>query len=105
MPLHQEVLSDLRRRILDGEWEVGSQVPSIASFQEHYGVRSMNTIRTAQQVLVEEGLLETRHGIGAFVVSLVPSPLPIEAELRAAKAALAEACAAVERSLRLVAAR
>ncbi len=44
-------------RILTGEWPVG-QLPSIAELQKHYEAKSLNTIRGAQQKLVEEGLLD-----------------------------------------------
>ena len=39
---------------------------------EQYDVPSLGTIRAAQQLLVDEGLIETRQGVGAFVTSLAP---------------------------------
>jgi DNA-binding transcriptional MocR family regulator len=46
----------------------GEDRSGISELQEEYGIRSLNTVRAAQQRLAEEGLLETRQGVGAFVV-------------------------------------
>jgi DNA-binding GntR family transcriptional regulator len=65
---------------------VTSQLPTISDLMEHYGVPGLNTIRQAQQLLVEDGLVETRQGVGAFVLRLEPVPRPVDvlAELRTA---------------------
>ena len=66
------ICTDLRRRIMAGEWVVGDRLPPIKDLQDEYEAQSLNTVRSAQQALVEEGLLETHQGRGAFVVSLTP---------------------------------
>ena len=38
--------------------------------QGHYDIRSLNTIRSAQAVLVEDGFIHTQKGVGAFVIAL-----------------------------------
>lgn len=68
MSRYQEIADDLRARIEAGEFPVGAQLPGISALQQHYGVRGLNTIRAAQQRLVEEGILRTQQGVGAFVV-------------------------------------
>lgn len=60
MARYREVAEDLRRRIAAGEFGVGSALPSIAALQTHYAVPGLNTIRQAQALLVEDGLIETR---------------------------------------------
>lgn len=70
------VYHDLRNRLLSGEWKVGDKLPSIAGLMTHYDVRSLNTIRSAQAVLVNEGLIQTQKGLGAFVVALPEPTLP-----------------------------
>ena len=57
----------------------------------------LNTIRQAQQLLVDDGLVETRQGVGAFVLRNDPPPLTVDvaAELRAARAAIDRALAAL----------
>lgn len=39
----------------------------MSELQDKFEARSINTVRTAQQRLVEDGLLEARHGLGVFV--------------------------------------
>lgn len=69
MARYQEIADHLRRRIQGGEYPVGSKLPGISALQEEYDVPALNTIRAAQQLLVEEGMLTTRQGVGAFVTS------------------------------------
>ncbi|TDD64777.1 GntR family transcriptional regulator [Jiangella aurantiaca] len=72
MAKYREIADALRKRILAGEFAIGDQFPTIAALQAAYGVRSMNTIRTAQHVLITEGLLATYPGRGTFVISTTP---------------------------------
>ena len=67
---------------------------------EHYEVPGLNTIRQAQQLLVDDNLVETRQGVGSFVLRAEPVPRPVDllAELRAARAALNRAIGALEKA-------
>ena len=98
MAKYHEIASDLRRRIVDGEFPVGSQLPSITALMGTYEVAGLNTIRAAERVLVDEGLLRTEHGVGVFVVSVEPlgAKPDVVAELRAARDALTRAIVALE---------
>ncbi|WP_345475910.1 GntR family transcriptional regulator [Actinoallomurus oryzae] len=74
MARYQEIADSLRSRIQAGEWPVGAMLPGINALQDVYvdedGNRpGLNTIRAAQQLLVEEGMLTTRQGVGAIVTS------------------------------------
>src|ERR1044072_9727885 len=69
MAKYREIADDLRQRIQEGEFPVGVKLPGISALQEHYEVPGLNTVRAAQQLLAEEGMLEIKHGVGAFVVS------------------------------------
>ena len=97
MARYRDIAEDLRRRIGSGEFSPGQQLPSIAALQEHYDVPGLNTIRQAQQLLVEDGLVETRQGVGAFVLRNDPQPRTVDvaAELRTARAAIDRALAAL----------
>lgn len=99
MARYREIAEDLRRRISSGEFSPGQQLPSIAALQKHYDVPGLNTIRQAQQLLVDEGLVQTRQGVGAFVLRTDPQPRAVDvlAELRAARTALNRAISALER--------
>lgn len=63
----------LRERITEGVYEVGQRLPSISDLQAEFEVRSLTTVRAAQQMLVEEGMLRTEHGRGAFVIAREPA--------------------------------
>jgi GntR family transcriptional regulator len=60
------VASALRERILAGEWGPGEAIHAEATLAQSYGV-ALGTIRQALSLLVEDGLLERRHGKGTFV--------------------------------------
>ncbi|MER6150566.1 GntR family transcriptional regulator [Streptomyces hirsutus] len=61
-----EVADSLRARILAGEWEVGTRLPSRAQLAEEYGV-GRNVTQRAMDRLIVEGLLEGRAGSGTYV--------------------------------------
>ena len=100
MARYREISEDLRRRIAADEFSPGQQLPTIAALQEHYDVPGLNTIRQAQQLLVDDGLVETRQGVGVFVLRTDPQPRVVDvlAELRDARAALNRAINALERA-------
>ena len=97
MARYREIYEDLRQRVLAGEFPIGERLPAIVALQKHYAVPGLNTIRQAQQLLVEDGLVETRQGVGAFVISHEPKTLQVDvaAELRTARAAIDRALAAL----------
>lgn len=64
---YREIADSLRARIRAGEFPAGARLPSISALQAAYGGPALNTVRAAQQVLVQEGLLATHRGVGAFV--------------------------------------
>ena len=75
MARYHEIAEDLRARIKAGEWRIGDKLPGIAALQDYYQVeKSLGTIRSAQQLLVAEGMLRTEQGVGAFVTATEPVP-------------------------------
>jgi GntR family transcriptional regulator len=67
--LSERLTQDLNRRILAGEWEPGSRLPSEADLAAAYEV-SRVTVRTALQTLEVRGIVRIRHGAGSFVQEL-----------------------------------
>ncbi len=65
--LYEEVVERLSRRIFDGSFEHGDQLPNERKLAETYGV-SRTVIREAMRTLVNNGLVEVRTGQGTFVV-------------------------------------
>lgn len=98
MARYRDIADDLRRRLVAGEFPVGSPIPS--DLQAYYEVPGLNTIRRAQRLLVDEGLLETQQGVGVFVISHTPQPPAVNmlAELKGARLALDRAIAHLERA-------
>ncbi|WP_242843872.1 MULTISPECIES: GntR family transcriptional regulator [Clostridia] len=66
VPLYQQVAEDLKKRIEQGEFLSGQSIPSEAKLCEQYQV-SRITVRNAIADLVEQEILVTYHGKGAFV--------------------------------------
>jgi len=66
MPPYLRVSVDLREKITSGEWLPGEQVPSLDDLAKTYTV-SRTTARRAVQLLITEGLIETRPRWGTFV--------------------------------------
>lgn len=56
----------MRDRILQGEWAPGDVIPAESALAQSYGV-ALGTIRQALALLVEDGVLQRRHGKGTFV--------------------------------------
>jgi GntR family transcriptional regulator len=64
-PPGRRIAADLRRRLAEGEWPPGRQLPSNADLAEHYG----STRRTVSRILAQlaaEGLVEIEPRWGTF---------------------------------------
>lgn len=64
--LHQQILGDLRSRILSGEWPPGTQLPFEQDIAKTYGCSRM-TVNKAMTQLSGAGLIERRRKAGTFV--------------------------------------
>lgn len=69
-PQYETLYSELRARIERGEFTIGDRLPSISALQETYDIHSLGTVRAAQHLLVEDGMIRTEQGRGAFVTSI-----------------------------------
>lgn len=65
--LTQTVVTALSERIRSGEFHVGEKLPTESELMEAFGV-SRTVIREAISRLQAAGLVETRHGIGTFLL-------------------------------------
>jgi GntR family transcriptional repressor for pyruvate dehydrogenase complex len=79
--LSQAVVAGLKSRILDGSLGPGEKLPSEADLIEEFSV-SRTVIREAVTRLRAEGLVETFHGRGSFVLA-VPEPTSFQLEAAA----------------------
>jgi GntR family transcriptional regulator len=64
--LYLEVIGELRKRIVSGQYPVGATIPSLSSLVKSFGVSPI-TIRRALHELMFEGALYGRQGRGVFV--------------------------------------
>ncbi len=64
-----ELVSSLGERIRDGRLKVGDKMPTEAAIMAEFDV-SRTVVREALSKLQASGLVDTRHGIGTFVLSL-----------------------------------
>jgi len=67
--LAHDVVDALSGRIRDGSLTPGEKLPTEAAIMEEFGV-SRTVVREAISRLQAAGLVETRHGVGTFVVGL-----------------------------------
>ena len=65
-PIYQQLADRLTARLLDGELPEGDAMPSVRTLASHYLLNPL-TVSRALQALGDEGLLETRRGLGFFV--------------------------------------
>jgi len=69
-----QVADHMRQRIASGEWDVGRPIPGLIDLENEYEV-SFGTVRAAQQILVEEGLLsKPEQGISTRVIAKPAAP-------------------------------
>lgn len=77
VPAYLLIAADLRSKIEAGKMRPGAQLPPEKNLQDEYGklsgVVSRNTVRSAIEMLVREGLLEKRRGQGTFIVGKLDS--------------------------------
>ncbi len=66
--LTQSVVDNIADSIGDGTLSIASKLPTEAQLMKHYSV-SRTVIREALSRLQAAGLVETRHGIGTFVLA------------------------------------
>lgn len=62
-----DVVERIRERIQAGDWPVGAKLPTEAALMADFEV-SRTVVREALSKLQAAGLVETRHGIGTFVI-------------------------------------
>lgn len=66
-PVYLQLREVIRSKIEDGEFRVGTMIPSENDLSETYGVNRI-TVRNAVDTLVREGLLKRVQGKGVFVL-------------------------------------
>jgi GntR family transcriptional regulator len=65
-PIYQQLASRLADRLLEGEPNEGEAMPSVRTLASDYVLNPL-TVSRALQTLVDDGLLESRRGVGMYV--------------------------------------
>src|SRR5487761_505434 len=69
-PMYWRIAQDLRMEIESGHLRAGEQLPTELELRERHDA-SRNTIRDAVKWLTSRGLVETRPGLGTFVIQKI----------------------------------
>jgi len=65
-PIYQQLADSIRQDILTGSLPAETAIPSVRQISVEYGLNPQ-TVLNATQLLIQEGLLEKRRGLGMFV--------------------------------------
>jgi GntR family transcriptional regulator len=65
-PIYRQVRDRVAAMILDGVLKEGDPLPSVRNVAAEYRVNPLTVLKGYQQ-LVDEGLVETRRGLGMFI--------------------------------------
>ena len=66
IPIYRQIIQHIRRAVIQGQLELGEQLPAVRVLAETLVVNP-NTVARAYQDLIRDGLLESRNGVGVFV--------------------------------------
>lgn len=66
IPLYLQLMEQVKHAIETGELRAGDQLPTIRKLAEDL-VMNPNTVARAYRELEHEGVIELKHGLGAFV--------------------------------------
>ena len=73
-PPYEQLIFSIKKAIADGHLKPGGKLPSVHAFSKELRINP-NTVQKALSVLINEGALEVRPGIGSIVsASYKPAP-------------------------------
>ncbi len=79
-PIWKAIADALRSDLAEARYRPGDKIPTEAALAERFGV-NRHTVRHGISTLVDEGLIRTRRGAGAFVAA-TPTDYPIGSRVR-----------------------
>lgn len=66
IPIYIQIQSEIKKKMEDGVWKVGTSIPAERQLAEMFHVSRM-TVRQAIQGLVDDNILQRRVGAGTFI--------------------------------------
>jgi len=67
MPIYRQLFQQLRQRIVSGQLAQSEQMPSVRDLSAELKINLL-TVAKVYQMLERDGLVETRRGLGTFVL-------------------------------------
>ncbi|MGE8207619.1 PLP-dependent aminotransferase family protein [Heyndrickxia sp. NPDC080065] len=67
-PKYQQIVDYIKEKIANGEWPIGSKIPSQRQLAKEFAV-NRSTVITALEELMADGLIEGKMGMGTIVVN------------------------------------
>lgn len=67
IPLYEQIKEAIKKDIVTGSLREGEKLPSVRSLARDLKI-SILTVKKAYDELVDEGFIETRQGLGSFVL-------------------------------------
>lgn len=71
VPIYRQIVDQVRSAVTNGRLEVGDRLPSVRVLAERLLINP-NTVAKAFQDLLQDGVVESRHGLGVFVARRRP---------------------------------
>jgi GntR family transcriptional regulator len=68
MPIYRQLFQQLRQRIVSGQLAADEQLPSVRDLAAELKINLL-TVAKVYQLLEGDGLVETRRGLGTFVLA------------------------------------
>ena len=68
-PIYVQLMDSIKKKIQDGQLQVGDRLVSEREMSEQYGINRM-TVRNALKKLQEEGVIKTKSGSGNYVAKV-----------------------------------
>ena len=95
VPIYLQLMEQVKHAVETGALRPGEQLPGIRPLAEEL-VINPNTVAKAYRELEHEGVIELRHGAGAFVAATAPSK-KLTGAMRAGQGMVAEAIGKLRR--------
>ena len=73
VPVYLQIIEQVKHAIATGTVNAGEQLPSVRQMAEHLLVNP-NTVARAYRDLEQEGIIELKHGSGAFISESIAPP-------------------------------
>ncbi|HEU4618252.1 MAG TPA: GntR family transcriptional regulator [Gammaproteobacteria bacterium] len=92
VPIYLQLVEQVKHAIEIGALRAGDQLPGLRPLAEEL-VINVNTVAKAYRELERQGVIELRHGAGAFVANAAPARRGGAEKFRGAEALVGEAVA------------